>query len=261
MDFIEAIKPLYSLSGLAVGILVGMTGVGGGSLMTPVLILLFGVHPATAVGTDLLYAAVTKSAGTLFHGMARNIDWRIVARLAAGSVPAAALTLFLLSRVDIKGGAAYNLITPILGVALVLTALSLVFHKKIQSWQTHVDNVTAGKTEMLTVVAGAVMGALVSITSVGAGALGVTVLLALYPRLPLPRIVGSDIAHAVPLTLLAGFGHWLIGSVDMAMLGSLLIGSVPGILIGSYFAPRIPAAVLRTILAATLILVGIKLLT
>jgi uncharacterized membrane protein YfcA len=261
MAFLSDINLGYSLSGLAVGMLVGMTGVGGGSLMTPLLILMFGIYPATAVGTDLLYAAATKTGGTLFHGFARTVDWRIVGRLAIGSVPATAATLLVLQRVDIKSSAASSVITAGLGVALLLTAAVLIFHKKIQTFYTaHAGEGSPQRTTVITVLVGAVLGVLVSITSVGAGALGMTALLALYPRQPLARIVGSDIAHAVPQTLLAGLGHWWLGSVDWALLGSLLVGSLPGILVGSYIAGRAPDTLLRYILAATLLLVGTRLI-
>lgn len=260
MSFLESIHLGYSLSGLAVGILVGMTGVGGGSLMTPLLILFFGIHPATAVGTDLLYAAATKTGGTLFHGFARTVDWRIVARLAAGSVPATALTLAVLSQVNIKGGPASAMITTVLGVALFLTAAALVFNKYILAvYAEHIGEMSEKRTAAVTMLVGAVLGVLVSVSSVGAGALGVTALILLYPRHQLVRIVGSDIAHAVPLTLMAGLGHWMLGSVDWALLSSLLVGSLPGILIGSYIAGRAPDTLLRYVLAATLLLVGTKL--
>lgn len=261
MDFLLQINPGYSLSGLGVGMLVGMTGVGGGSLMTPLLILFFGVHPATAVGTDLLYAAATKTGGTFFHGFARTVDWRVVSRLALGSVPATALTLLVLSRFDIEGFRAHEVITFALGIALFATAIVLIFHKQILAAYSHrVGTLSAERTALMTTIVGAVLGVLVSVTSVGAGALGVTALLALYPRYPVARIVGSDIAHAVPLTLIAGLGHWLLGSVDWTMLGSLLVGSIPGILIGSYIAGRVPDSVLRVILAATLLLVATRLI-
>ena len=261
MNFLSLINPLYSVSGLGVGILVGMTGVGGGSLMTPLLIFLFGIHPATAVGTDLLYAAATKTGGTFFHGFARTVDWRIVSRLATGSVPATAATIFVLSHTNIQNPSAHNVITIMLGAALFATALVLIFHKKIlTAYADRVGDISERRTMILTVAVGAALGVLVSITSVGAGALGVTALLALYPRQPLARIVGSDIAHAVPLTLLAGIGHWMLGSVDWPLLGSLLVGSVPGILIGSYAAGRVPDHVLRLILAATLLLVATRLI-
>jgi uncharacterized membrane protein YfcA len=251
---------LYAVSGFCVSLLVGMTGVGGGSLMTPLLILLFGVHPATAVGTDLLYAAATKSGGTLVHGLNRNVDWRIVGRLAAGSVPTTALTLLALSAFGIYSGAARGLITAVLSGALAATAAVLIFRKSIlASFASHVGEVSPRRTALLTVLLGAVLGILVSISSVGAGALGVTAIILLYPRLPTARIVGSDIAHAVPLTLVAGIGHWVLGSIDWHLLGSLLTGSLPGIVIGSYVSVRVPDAVLRFTLAATLLLVAGKL--
>lgn len=254
------IEPLYSLSGFAVGMLVGMTGVGGGSLMTPLLILLFGVHPATAVGSDLLYAAATKTAGTLAHGLNDTIEWRIVGRLAAGSVPMTALTLFALSKLDLGGAAASGLITVVLSGALFVTAGALIFRRHIlAAYGERFRRLDARQAAMLTIATGAVLGVLVSISSVGAGAIGVSALVLLYPRLPMARIVGSDIAHAVPLTLLAGIGHWIMGSVDWHLIGSLLAGSLPGIFLGSYMSSRVPDALLRFTLATTLIVVGGKL--
>jgi uncharacterized membrane protein YfcA len=260
MSLFHSINPLYSLSGFGVGMLVGFTGVGGGSLMTPLLVLLFGIHPATAVGTDLLYAGLTKTSGTLVHGLNRTVDWRITGRLAAGSVPAAALTLLLLSFVGRDSKGASDVITTVLGIALILTAISLLFRTWIlQRVGAYADRLTARQTKVSTLLLGAVLGVLVSLSSVGAGAIGVTVLLLLYPKLPTVRIVGSDIAHAVPLTLIAGAGHWFLGSIDWPLLASLLIGSLPGIAIGSQFAARVPDRVLRPVLAGTLAVVGAKL--
>ena len=254
------IDPLYVVCGFGVGFLVGMTGVGGGSLMTPVLILLFGVHPATAVGTDLLYAAATKTAGTLFHGFARSIDWRIVRRLALGSLPATVITLYVLSNFNLDGAAARTLITVVLCGALGVTAAVLIFRDLIlTTWREHFTEPDARNAALVTVLVGAVLGVLVSISSVGAGAIGVMALVILYPRLSIVRIVGSDIAHAVPLTLVAGVGHWMIGTVDWHIVGILLAGSLPGILAGSYMAVRVPETALRLILAATLLLVAGKL--
>ncbi len=251
------IDPLYSLSGFAVGALVGMTGVGGGSLMTPLLILLFGVHPATAVGTDLLYAAATKTVGSVVHGFARSIDWCVVRRLATGSVPATIVTLAVLSHVNLSGDAARNLITLVLSVALFATAFVLVFGGTIVSaYRARVVELNSQRTGVNTALVGMVLGVLVSISSVGAGAIGVIALIMLYPQLPMARIVGSDIAHAVPLTLIAGTGHWMMGSVDWHIMGSLLAGSLPGIFVGSYFAIRIPERALRLVLAATLFVVA-----
>jgi uncharacterized protein len=254
------IEVLYALSGLCVGFIVGLTGVGGGSLMTPLLILLFGIHPATAVGTDLLYAAATKSAGTLVHGFNRTIDWRIVFRLACGSVPAAAMTIWYLSVSGVQTGATAHLLAIILGTMLVVTALSLLFRNRLRALAGSRSELSATPQLILTVVTGAVLGVLVSISSVGAGAIGVTVLLLLYPKLSVLRIVGSDIAHAVPLTLVAGLGHWAIGDVDWHMLVALLCGSIPGILISSRIAPMINERVIRWLLAGILAIVGIRLL-
>jgi uncharacterized membrane protein YfcA len=251
---------LYSASGLFVGFLVGLTGVGGGSLMTPILVLLFGIHPATAVGTDLLYAAATKAAGTLVHGMKGSVDWQVTTRLAAGSVPAATLTLILLHRYGMNSPRGAHLIQVVLGAALLITAVALIFRPQLTALAARRRREPGqARTLAFTILTGAILGVLVSLTSVGAGAIGVTVLLLLYPTLPTTRIVGSDIAHAVPLTLLAGAGHWLLGSIDWSLLLSLLIGSLPGIVLGSFLSTRAPDKLLRNVLAATLTLVGVKL--
>src|SRR5579859_2537437 len=234
-----------------------MTGVGGGSLMTPILIVLFGIHPSTAVGTDLLYAAATKTGGGLVHGWAGTIHWRAVLRLAAGSIPASIVTLLLLWQLDLSTEAARSLVNSVLCFALLLTATSLIFRKlvidKLRVRMERVDDATIARA---TVFVGVVLGVLVSISSVGAGAVGVTALLLLYPQLPMSRIVGSDIAHAVPLTLIAGAGHWAMGSTDWQLMGVLLIGSLPGIVIGSYCAVRVPETALRLLLASILIVVA-----
>jgi len=257
VHFLTSINWLYSASGFFVGALVGLTGVGGGSLMTPLLVLLFGIHATTAVGTDLLYAAATKTVGTAVHGFSKTVDWGIVGRLAAGSVPATVATLLILSRVEKQIGAANHLITVVLGFALIVTAVAILFRKMIVDFfQRRTGPGGPKHATAITIALGAILGVLVSLSSVGAGAIGVTVLLILYPTLPAARLVGSDIAHAVPLTLIAGLGHWLIGQVDLHLLVSLLVGSVPGIIIGSLVAARVPDRVLRPILASTLALVG-----
>ena len=252
---------LYTLSGFFVGVLVGLTGVGGGSLMTPLLVLLFGIAPATAVGTDLLYAAITKSGGMLVHGIHRTIDWRIVRRLATGSVPATALTVIALGRLGIgTRHPSHDVISITLGVALIMTAVSLVFRKRLLLKLAPImERLSDGKRHALTVALGLFLGVFVSISSVGAGAIGVTVLVLWFPTLPTVRIVVSDFAHAVPLPLLAGAGHWYLGSVDTRMLLSLVIGSLPGIMIASHLARRVPDRVLRPLLAATLAIVVFRL--
>ena len=254
------IDPLYVISGFGVGLLVGMTGVGGGSLMTPLLILLFGIHPSTAVGTDLLYAAATKTGGSVLHSWARSIHWPAVIRLASGSIPASILTLLVLWQLDLDSAAARSLVNIVLSFALMLTAASLIFRKTImETLRWRMERLDERTIARATVLVGAALGVLVSISSVGAGAVGVTALLLLYPQLPMSRIVGSDIAHAVPLTLIAGIGHWALGAIDWHLMVVLLMGSLPGIVIGSYFATRVPEMALRLLLAVTLVLVAGKL--
>ncbi|MGH6793792.1 MAG: sulfite exporter TauE/SafE family protein [Methylocella sp.] len=260
MEFLRAINPLYSLSGFFVGALVGCTGVGGGSIMTPLLVLWFGIHPATAVSTDLLYAGITKSGGTIIHSLNRTVDWRITLRLAAGSLPATALTLLALAEFGGDSDRTNAVITTALGYALLLTALTLFVPKRVlHRTAGRLRELPERQTMTLTCVFGAFVGVLVTISSVGAGAIGVTVLLLLYPRVPTVRIVGSDIAHAVPLALFAGLGHAFRGSVDWMMLISLLIGSLPGIALGGQMAAYAPDHVLRPVLACALLAVGAKL--
>ncbi len=253
-------NPLYAGSGLLVGVLVGLTGVGGGSLMTPLLVLLFGFHPSTAVGTDLLYASATKSVGTLVHGSNHTVDWPITGRLALGSIPATILAVIVLYSLHLHGDAASKLISTVLGFALILTSVTLIFRQRIFAFATRNARELNERTVFWSTVGlGALLGVLITLSSVGAGAIGVTVLIFLYPKLPIAKIVGSDIAHAVPLTLIAGIGHLALGSVNFALLGSLLVGSIPGIIVGSHLTKRIPEHVLRPILAGTLALVGGKL--
>jgi uncharacterized membrane protein YfcA len=258
----SAYNPLYSLAGLLVGMLVGLTGVGGGSLMTPLLVLMFGFHPATAVGTDLLYASVTKSVGTVVHHKGQTVDWKIVGGLARGSIPAAIVTLFAMSWFGITSARSPLILNLMLGAALLLTSIAVFFRPWILHWAGHhIDAMAANRVSRWTILLGATLGVLVSLTSVGAGALGTTALLILYPKLPVARIAGSDIAHAVPLTLIAGIGHWFMGAVDFTLMAALLAGSVPGIVIGSLLSTRSSDSVLRPILALTLLVVSVRLLS
>ena len=252
---------LYTLSGFGVGAIVGLTGVGGGSLMTPLLVLLFGVPPATAVGTDLLYAALTKAGGTAAHGRKGHIDWAITSRLALGSIPAAALTIWVLSQLPKGSNTIGAVISHGLGFALLLTAIAILFGRRLRDYASrHEDSplrqCCLGK---ITVLVGAILGVLVTLSSVGAGALGVAALYFLYPKLSPVRIVGSDVAHAVPLTLVAGLGHWMLGGVDWSLLGALLLGSLPGIWLGTHVSAKVPEHILRRILASMLVLIGGKL--
>lgn len=251
----------YVLAGFGVGTLVGLTGVGGGSLMTPLLIFLFGIAPVTAVGTDLMFAAITKATGIWHHKRRNNIRWDIAGLLLAGSLPTSLVVVYHMSRFRDAGAELTLLIHTGLGIALILTALSLLFKTRVQglgrlirlwlpNWQAWRPAATIG--------AGVVLGILVPISSIGAGALGAAMLLFLYPRLPTRLIVGTDIAHAVPLTLVAGLGHMQMGTVDFAMLAILLAGSLPGIYLGSHLTSIVPERVIRPLLASVLILIGVK---
>src|SRR3954470_705057 len=248
---------LYPSVGFGIGMLVGLTGIGGGSLMTPLLVLVFGIHPSVAVGTDLLQVSVTKAVGSIVHGFRNTVDWRIVRTLATGSIPSTALTILLLSRIDLHDAAVQHTISEVLGVSLICTAIALLLRNRlIRASAGWTSGLSMRQQTALTVISGVMVGFLVTMTSVGAGALGTTVLIMLYPRIKISRLVGSDIAHAVPLTLLAGLGHWALGSIDWGLLGSLLSGSVPGIVIGSYLSSRMPDLALRAILAVTMAMVG-----
>ena len=250
----------YSLSGFVVGLLVGLTGVGGGSLMTPLLVILFKINPAVAIGTDLLYAAITKSFGVISHNKFGHIDWRIVVRLLIGSIPASILMNLYIQDIDLSSEITISFIEMSLGVALIFTSLAvlsqpLIIKKtKNKAWKPFKH------TNGFTILLGFILGGMVTLTSVGAGALGVTALLIIYPRMQIKNIIGTDIAHAVPLTLFSGLGHYHLGNVDMMLLGSLLLGSIPGIWIGSYLSSKINENKLRYILVLVLLGVGTELL-
>ncbi|CAK14678.1 sulfite exporter TauE/SafE family protein [Pseudomonas entomophila] len=252
----------FTIAGLVVGFIVGMTGVGGGSLMTPIL-LWFGINPATAVGTDLLYAAITKASGVWVHGRNKNIDWKITGWLSLGSVPAAALTLWFLSTLHTDTTALNAIIKQGLAVVLILTALAILFKSRLQAFASkHTGDhyhLSDRSLNILTVITGVVLGVMVTLTSIGAGALGTVALFLLYPFLVTRRLVGTEIAHAVPLTLVAGLGHAGMGNMDWSLLGYLLLGSLPGIYLGSHLTGRISDRVLRPCLATMLLLIGYKL--
>ncbi|GDX84778.1 UPF0721 transmembrane protein [Methylococcaceae bacterium] len=277
----------YIVSGLFVGVLVGLTGVGGGSLMTPLLVFIFGFKPATAVGTDLLFAALTKTGGVwVHHTKHSSVDWRIVRWLSLGSLPFAVATLFVLNHFATIGKETTGMITLTLGVALLLTAASILVRSLLirrsqknavnlvaiadiqeeteaeLETDEKIDEIKRGRFDRwqipVTVFVGAVLGVLVTLTSVGAGALGTIVLLFLYPKMLTVKIVGTDLAHAIPLTAVAGFGHWMLGNVDFVLLGSLLIGSLPGIWVGSHLSAKLPERFLRPILAVLLLIIGLK---
>lgn len=259
LDFLQHLDPLYVLSGILVGGLVGMTGVGGGALMTPILVLLFGIHPATAVGTDLIYASLTKASGSVVHGYNRTVDWNVVGRLALGSIPATALTIAALYFMDVDSKTTQLLITRVLAFALLFTAISLLIRKPLMRWYAdHVPEMRPELVRKLTILTGAILGVLVSLSSVGAGAIGVTALVFLYPKMEARRIVGSDIAHAVPLTLIAGLGHSALGLINWHVLSSLLVGSIPAIVVMSIVSARASDTAVRVTLALVLIAVCVR---
>ena len=258
---------MFIFAGFFVGLIVGLTGVGGGSLMTPILIFFFDVKPYLAVGTDLLFAAFTKMGGTIKLARARIVNWRVVLHLSAGSIPAALITLYVLHTVGPASAQAQGLMTTTLGLALLLTAAATLY--KAVRGKVYPTSVASGQELRaatprhwsLPLLFGAVIGTLVTLTSVGAGAIGVTVLMILYPLLPLPRIVAADIAYAVPLTLVAGLGHASMGSVDWPLLTKLLMGSIPGIWVGSHLMTRVTERAIRSLLSVLLAYAGAKLIT
>lgn len=252
----------FVVSGFAVGLLVGMTGVGGGSLMTPLLTLLFGVSPAVAVGTDLAFASITKGVGTVTHRLRGTVHWDIVRRLCIGALPAAVLASFWLKHFGTLSQDIGQIIRYMIAGSVLLTVVALLFKRKMLAWITaHPERQLQGKSlATATIVSGAVLGVLVTISSIGAGAIGATLLVMLYPRLTPAEVAGTDIAYAVPLTAIAAVGHWWLGSIDWNLLLALLVGSLPGITLGSYVARAVPEKLLRGLLALTLVTVAFKLI-
>ncbi|PKO43677.1 MAG: hypothetical protein CVU30_06560 [Betaproteobacteria bacterium HGW-Betaproteobacteria-3] len=255
----------FVFAGLLVGFIVGLTGVGGGSLMTPLLIFGFGIKPHLAVGTDLLFAAFTKMGGTVSMARRGMVPWRVVGMLSAGSIPASLATLYVLHRIGPADPVVQRVMTTTLGLALLLTAAATLY-KAVRGAKgpaaigpAQVAKASRPQHWSLPLLFGALIGTLVTLTSVGAGAIGVTVLMLLYPLLPLPRIIAADIAYAVPLTLVAGLGHASLGSVDWPLLAKLLAGSIPGIWLGSHLVHKTPERVVRSLLAGLLAYAGLKL--
>ncbi len=252
MDWIAVV------SGFGVGAIVGITGVGGGSLMTPLLLSVFRLSPAVAIGTDLWFAALTKVSGSVAHSRHGHVRWDITGRLLAGSIPASLATVALMHLSGVTKGWAAAL-TFSLGIALLLTALVVAFKKSWQALGLKLEQyIPDSRKPALTITAGAILGVLVSLSSIGAGAIGATLILLIYPRLEARYIVGSDIAHAVPLTLVAGIGHATLGHVNWTLLVPLLIGSVPGIWLGAQLTRRLPDGAVRALLCASLLMAGWK---
>ena len=252
----------YVISGFAVGLLVGLTGVGGGSLMTPLLTLLFGVSPSVAVGTDLAFASITKSAGTLTHRLRNTVEWRVVRLLCAGALPAALLATLALKELGAISKEIGQIIRYCIAISVLLTVVAILFRARMLAWlNAHPEKQLQGRAlDAATMITGAVLGILVTISSIGAGAIGATILVMLYPRMSPAHIAGTDIAYAVPLTAIAAIGHWWLGSINWELLGTLLVGSLPGITIGSLAAKAVPEKLLRGLLAVTLTAVAAKLM-
>lgn len=252
----------YVVSGFAVGLLVGMTGVGGGSLMTPLLTLLFGVPPSVAVGTDLAFASITKTAGTITHRVRGTVRWDIVRHLCMGALPAAVAAALALKHFGALNAEIGQMIRYSIAGSVLLTVTALLFRKQMMAWVTAKPSrqLQGRALTIATIVSGLVLGTLVTISSIGAGAIGATILVMLYPKLTPAEVAGTDIAYAVPLTAIAAFGHWWLGSIDWTLLLTLLIGSVPGITLGAFAARAVPERFLRALLAVTLTTVAAKLI-
>ena len=252
----------YVISGFAVGLLVGMTGVGGGSLMTPLLTLMFGVPPSVAVGTDLAFASITKSAGTFTHRLRGTVHWHIVRLLCIGALPAALIATLALKHFGTLDDEIGQVIRYSIAGSVLLTVVALVFKGKMLAWINASPRRQLGGRPLAaaTIISGAVLGLLVTVSSIGAGAIGATVIVMLYPHLRPAEVAGTDIAYAVPLTAIAAAGHWWLGSIDWQLLATLLIGSVPGIVLGSWIARGVPERFLRGLLAITLTGVAAKLI-
>ncbi|MEN3274533.1 MAG: uncharacterized protein V7631_323 [Massilia sp.] len=251
----------YITAGFGVGLLVGMTGVGGGSLMTPLLTLLFGVSPSVAVGTDLAFASITKGAGTITHRFNNTVNWAIVRRLCIGALPAALVATLALKHFGTLDASIGQVIRYSIAGSVMLTVIALLFRRRMLAWiQAKPGRQLQGRAlRNATIFSGAVLGVLVTVSSIGAGAIGATLLVMLYPQLTPAEVAGTDIAYAVPLTAIAALGHWWLGSIDWMLLLTLLVGSVPGITLGSMAARKVPERFLRGLLALTLTGVAAKL--
>jgi uncharacterized membrane protein YfcA len=253
----------YAIAGALVGLLVGLTGVGGGSLMTPLLTLIFGISPSIAVGTDLAFAALTKGVGTFAHRIHGQIRWDIVKFLCIGSLPAAILAILILKQLGSISDSWQQYIRFSIGISVLLTALSLIFRSKIKNWLNLHPNyqLEGSPRKIATVIAGIVIGILVTVSSIGAGAIGATFIIFLYPNIKPAHVAGTDIAYAVPLTGIAALGHLWLGTINFGLLFALLIGSIPAIWIGANLAKTFPEKLTRGVLVGVLTFVGLKLVS
>ena len=250
----------FILCGAGVGLAVGMTGVGGGSLMTPLLIF-SGIPANVAIGTDLLYASATKGGALISHHRQGSINWKIVLLLLTGSIPASLLTSICLKFFIADDSNYRQFLELALGLMLAITAVVVMFKSRIQTEAT--ENNTHNQwlhqhRQAICIFAGITLGVFVTLSSVGAGAFGTALLLTLYPRLPALNVVGTDIAHAVPLTLIAGMGHIWNDNISWGLLAGLLIGSLPAVHMGTKLAAHVPNHVLQKILATILFVMGLK---
>jgi len=247
----------YILAGASVGFIIGLTGVGGGSLMTPLLVLGFNIQPAIAVGTDLLYAAITKSSGVWTHQKLKNINWAIVKNLSLGSIPGSIGCIAAIQYLNLSGEVFEDIISVTLGFMLILTSIVIIFKEDINKYFKRSPQ-SSDPSPIIIISLGVILGVLVTLSSVGAGAIGSAILLILYPSLKTRTIIGTDIAHAVPLTAIAGLGHFQLGHIDFTLLLSLLIGSIPAIYFGTMMGQNLPEKTLKYIVASILLLIGLK---
>lgn len=257
------LETIFILAGGLVGFIIGLTGVGGGSLMTPILVLGFGITPSIAVGTDLLYAAITKANGVFFHHKNKTIDWKVAALMGSGSIPSSILSVIFIEKIKTKGLDYDSIMMTTLSIMLIITAIIIIVKNRLLAW-AHAEKSGAislllGYRPYLTICCGIALGFLVTISSVGAGAIGSAILFMLYPSKKPTSIVGTDLAHAIPLTTIAGTGHLHLGTVDFDLLLGLLTGGIPAIYLGSIVGKKLPDTLLRPIIALVLLLMGIKL--
>ncbi|OIU87627.1 MULTISPECIES: sulfite exporter TauE/SafE family protein [unclassified Acinetobacter] len=262
----------FILAGVLVGFCVGVTGVGGGSLMTPILISLFRIEPHIAIGTDLLYAAISKFCGSFVHAKKMNIVWPIVIWLAVGSIPASFATHWVLDNYLSQSTHYKAVLTMVLGFMLTITGLSILFRNQIENLfnkyrKQELPDMTqdlekvklqAKEKRVAIIIMGIILGIFVTLSSVGAGAFGIMALVVMFPNLPMIRIIGSDVVHAVLLTLVAGLGHMSSGNVDFMLLMWLLVGSIPAIIVGTLLSSRMPEKLIRKILGITLFALGVN---
>lgn len=252
----------HSLAGLGVGFVIGLTGIGGGALMTPILLLGFNVAPLVAVSTDLLYAAITKSGGIWNYARSGLVRYSIVVLMLCGSLPASWVALQVLSLIDTQMDIE-RVINLTLGLSLVLTSIAVFMRLQIQGLALALAETSYGAVlrrwrPYALIVAAALLGVLVTLSSVGAGALGTAILILLYPRLSMAQIVGTDLLHAVVLTAVAGLGHYQMGTVDLSLLAALLVGSLPGVWLGSYLGARLSPRVMQPVMGSLLMAIGLR---